>query len=106
MRLTPVLPPLILHFYSIENNLLESEKAAIKELILGGDAIAQWILSPKHIYRQICATFVFAMGEKNENKTKRGQVWPIFLKRTNFKMFQLTEGNGGATSEKRFCRLT
>ena len=43
MRLTPVLPPLILHFYSIENNLLESEKAAVKELILGGDAIAQWI---------------------------------------------------------------
>ena len=39
MRLTPVLPPLILHFYSIENNLLESEKAAVKELILGGDAV-------------------------------------------------------------------
>ena len=35
-------------------------------------------------YSQICAIFVNAMWEKNENKQKRGRVWPIFkYKKTN-----------------------
>ena len=59
--------------------------------------------TPKHAiytffnYSQICARFIHAMWEKNENKQKRGRVWPIFYKKNT-----LNNEHGILSSEQRF----
>ena len=64
--------------------------------------------TPKHtiyafiICSQVCATFVFAMWEKNE---KRGRVWPIFKKKCSNNNLDHTKTNWIIRHETDFLKF-